>query len=400
MSDNFYVPSPDINYADDGRFNNVRITAVNRFGKPWFELTDFTLNDAKQTFNQPDTASFTISPLHPAAEYLPLKVRNFEIKIDLPEWDNPIWGEPVSVRGGPNGITFQVIGHMGMFMERFIDRESKIYTSYQQADIMKELIQYAQNEEHQLYRNMNIGARILDFGIIKNKKRSRRYFREEHDAILDILQEFATTDTPVDMKMSYFTNNIYGAGTWTRFLDIIPRYDIIWPLATPLYFGLDSPATSNITSFEWSEDASALATDIYVGGGSSGDIRFEGHYIDQDAAKVHYARQAVANAGDETDPEWLLNRAKFHVNARKRPIQKITMKSVTALAGIGRYAWPGTIWPIKIDYGRIQVNGNFRIISRSYAGPRLITLELDQMTQPITRPFDIFGVENDYPGED
>lgn len=369
--------------------NNPRISFTNNKGHSWFQMADFTLNDVSQVFNQPETASFTISPVHPAAEYLPLKARNFECRIDLPEQDQPTWGELVSVAGGPEGITFQVVGHLGMFGDRFVDRKTLEWTSYPQADIIKELIEYAQDEEKQKYRDFNIVPRILDLGTIKNKERSRIYYREEHTPILDALHEFQDTDTPIDLKMSYHGPATAG-GDWVRNLDIIPRYDIIWPYATYLYFGSDSGST-NILSFEWSEDATAMTNDVYCGGGSSGNVRFEGHYVDQRAAWLHYDRQAIINAGDMTDPAWLKAKAKAEVAARKRAKQRITIRSISVAAGIGRYAWAGTIWPIKINYGRIQVNGNFRIVKRTYTSNRVVTLELEEITKPIKRPSDIFG---------
>src|SRR5690606_19799019 len=92
-----------------------------------------------------------------------------------------------------------------------------------------------------------------------------------------------------------------------------------------------------------------------------------------------------------TDPPWLKSRAKSETDRRKYPVQKVTIQSVTVAAGVGRFAWVGTIWPLRIDYGRIQVNGNFRVVARSYSGSRVVTLELEQMTKPIKRPNNVFG---------
>lgn len=377
------------NIATMGEGEYPRIRFVNMQGHTWFELTDFTLNDWKQTWNQPDSASFTISPLHPAAKYIPLRTRDFECKIDVPEQNEPIWGEIVSVKGGPEGITFQVEGHLGMFANRFIDRSSLEFDSVPQTDIMEALINYAQDETHQNFRDLRILPRTLDLGTIWERPRSRQYFREEHENILDALHEFQTVDTPIDMRMSYVTDNVFGPGNWTRFLDIIPRYDMVYPFASPLTYSNDNQPDT-ILSFSWSEDTSTMANDIYAGGGSSGDIRFEGHYTSQSSAQKHGVITAMLSAGSMTDPDWLHSRAQSEVDQRKRSMQKLTVQAVTTGTGVGRLAWVGTIWPVKIDYGRISVDDNFRIISRSWSESRIVTLELERMTTPIIPPGQIF----------
>lgn len=341
-------------------------------------------------WSEPDAASFTVSPLDPTVKYLPLKTRNAEIRIRFPGEEQPFWGEPVAVQGGPSGLTFQCRGLLSIFGERFIDRASLEFSSVPQVEIMESLVRYAQSEHRQQFRNWNITPRGFDYsGNILAKLRSRQYWREEHGRILDLLNEFAHIDYAIALKMTYEASvqeRFEGKqGKWKRYLDFIPVYEVIHPLSVPLVYGVaDEP--SNITSFTFAEDAGALTNDVYAGGGSAGDIRFEGHYTDQTSASVHGLRTTVISHGDMTDPVWLEDAARQETEERKSPVQTITVTVPNQANAVGRYAWLGTIWPLRIDYGRIQVDGNFRIVGRRLNTNNTFSLTLEQIMGTIQRP--------------
>ena len=376
----------------DAEGDLTTIEVVDMYGRR-LKYVNGNIGSVDFRWSEPDAAVFTTSPLDPTVDYLPLKTRNVEIRIRFPGENEPFWGEPISTNGGPSGLSFQCRGLLGIFGERFIDRASLEFSSVPQAQIMEELVRYAQSEHIQQFRNFNIEPRAFDYaGDILGKLRSRQYWREEHSSILDALEEFAHIEFAIALKMTYVppASHLYGKqGKWKRYLDFIPVYDVIHPLSVPLVYGL-SDQTSNISGFTYAEDAGSLVNDVYAGGGSAGDIRFEGHWTDQKSASIHGLRTGIISHGDMTDPAWLKAAAREEVDQRKSPRQTITVTIPNLATAVGRYGWIGTIWPVEIKHGRIKVDGNFRIVARRLNTNGTFTLTLEQIMAPIPRPDEVF----------
>lgn len=364
-----------------------RIEIVNSKGQKLGEVIDFALSGPVWEWGVgPATASFSTSPLNPTIQNLPINTRGVEVFIttgDGEQW----WGYPDAISdGSPTSITFSCKGIRNLIGKRFIDRSSLLFTDIATGEIMRQLIFYAQNETHQSYRYENLWPRIVDYNITPERwsshKRSRDYSREQHANILDLLDEFRSLDTPIVSDVGWDEMPVAPGNTAgvRRYINITPWYFEPWLFAFPLVYAAETDG-SNISSFGgYQENSDDVVNDVYVTGGSNGDVQFEAHVTDQAAAKLRGLQTDVISAGDVKDVPWLQARGRKEITDRKNPDVSFTLTVVTVPASVGKLMMPGTIWPVHIYCGRIQAHGMFRILSKEWNSNRTYTVRLQAVT--------------------
>lgn len=376
------------------------IEIVTSDGRKIGEVMDFDLQGPTWEWGVgPASASFSTSPHNLTIANLPVRTRGVEVFIttsDGEQW----WGFPDSITDGdPSTISFSCRGIRDLLAGRFIDRSSLYFDQVATGEIMRQLVLYAQSEERQKYRYENLWPRMVDFNMTPerwtSRKRSREYTREEHGNILDLLDEFRKLDTPIvtDVGWDYMPVAANDRDGVRRYLNITPWYDEPWPLSFPLVYIHESDGSNVLHFGGYTESGDDIANDIYVTGGSNGDVQFEAHVTDQASAKLRGIQTDIISAGDMKDVDWLAARGRREIASRKNPDVAFSLSVVTVPASIGHLMVPGTIWPIHIYCGRIQAHGMFRILSKTRNPARSyeIRLQAIETVLPEWEPFFEWG---------
>lgn len=327
---------------------NIKVYSTDMFGSRFGSgpVEGATVTDITWVNNQPGSANFSMHPLAKNAKQVKCEEREIQIWFD----DDLIWwGVPWRANGDLNRVTIGCDGLMSWFMHRFVDRMSLLYTSIDQLTIAWNLLTYAQNEAVDPGRDLNINAAAF---APSGHTRSRNYERNNHTAIFDLLQEFPTLSDGFDFDIV-----VDGTGSrlWT------PYYPKRGTVHSNLKLIVTEERSRGVQSFGYQEDATSILNDVYVTGGTSGDVRFEAHVQDIPSMSSDVKdMQGVISMGDQKDVTWLQERGEKEISIRNHS-QKLPAIGVD-LAYFG-ILWPGDQIPLLVDYGFYQINDLYRIDS-------------------------------------
>ena len=334
--------------------SEVRLLVVDREGNAKAPLPSATLKDCSWRLDGIGDGSFSINPLARGATEIQLWKREIQAWFDDElTW----WGVPLNTSGGLDELTFNMEDPMTLFNKRGVDRATLDYPGVDQLAIGWDLLRYAQDETFQPNRDFNIGA--ANFGP-SGKIRYRRYRRDEHRMILDCLGEFTTLADGFDWSLEIFG---HGSRLWTPYFP--EKGTVQKNLSIRIEQGRRPRGTTSIT---YEEDAVEMATHVYCTGGSDGDVKFEENYEDVAASAEYGVMQAFISEGSVTDPPWLEERARQEVLTRNHPAISPEVELPTTM--VQRVDVPvsylkrvkvGDWIPIKISYGYIQVDNQFRV---------------------------------------
>lgn len=332
---------------------DIRVFPVDYYGGKFGRgpIEDATVSSLKFDLYGAGSASISFHPLARNAQYVKLLERELQVWFD----DEMIWwGVPLRDGGNLGTVTLECEGVAAHLRDRIVDRMSLLYTDIDQLNIAWSLIDYAQDESVQANRDLNITAAAF---LPSGKIRSRNYKREEHGIIYDLLDEFPTLNDGFDHEI---VCDATGARMWTPYY---PRKERVL-LNERLVITEDT--VRNVADFTWQSDATAVATQAYVTGGSSGDVKFENNYEDEDASARWKVRQRVISEGSQNDVDWLLDRATREVSERKvirpTPTIKPQVQQAPAPADWFWIVRTGDWLPVYMDYGYYQVpNLQYRI---------------------------------------
>lgn len=257
------------------------------------------------------------------------------------------WGVPWTVRGDHQTTVIECEGLLSYFYKRFVTNTSLEYTSLDQFTIGWNLLSYAQTGANKSF-GITAGA-FLPSG----KVRSRRYERDEHANIYDLLQEFPTLDDGFDFE-------IVTTGSGLReFWPYYPRKGSSKP-ELALHWG------RNIRGYTFNEDTREMANHVYATGGSSGDVKFENNYQDATAAAKYGVYEAVISAGSYLDVGWLLERAVEEVDKRKAPIKIPELTVGRTPVDLLFLLHTGDTVPVRLTHGRTALKGDYRVVGKTW----------------------------------
>lgn len=269
------------------------------------------------------------------------------------------WGVPWRIRGNAESTEIGCDGLLSYFERRYISYTSLNYEDIDQFDIAWNVLNHAQTGD---YNQLHISAGAFGkSGVL----RYRLYKREEHENIFDALKEWPDLDNGFDFDL-----RVFGSGRREVML-YHPRKGVVRPNMV-LEWG------RNIANFTHSEDALELANHVYATGGQANNVKFEENYLDVASAGVYGRMHAVVSEGSRLDPNWLRARAVKAVARRKQPsiVPNITVKNDPVQ--IFKVLEVGDTVPVRIDHGRVQVDGNYRVVSITWTPDETLRLGLEE----------------------
>lgn len=317
---------------------SVEVFVVDQFGDPQGEVVDAQVTDPTWDLNGPGTMTLGVPTDSRAARQIIVNRYEVQVHIDGEIW----WGIPRRKRGDGKMLSFECEGLLSHFAHRYVLTSSLDYTSIDQLQIGWNLVSVAQTGTN---RNRNITSAAFD---PSGHNRSRRYSREEHPNILDLLMEFPTLDDGFDMDIVVFGD---GRREWTPYYpkkgEARPKLALEWG--------------RNVVGLQFNEDGVGQATLVYAVGGSANDVRFEARYEDVDTAAVYGSMESIVSAGDVRDVAWLADRARQDVLDHRMPLvlpELICSNHPVQLFGVVK---TGDTLPVRVDYGGIYMVDTFRV---------------------------------------
>lgn len=304
----------------------------------------------------------------------PLLLEN-EVQVFIDEWPDqavvPWWGVWWRCRDTARKAVFEVQTLESYLTKRFIDTRSLYWADADGNDVETEqlaigwaLMAYAQDG---LDKDLFITNGTYP---PSGKTRLRRYNRDEHQQILELLKEFPNlvdfttgASNGFDWQIQGYRN---GRREWTPY----------YPQRGTLRADLTLELGRNVSDFDVDEDAVNLATKTYATGGSTGDIKIEANYRDNVASARHGEMLAVISHGDQKDPAALRDFARSHTELRNRPIITPKVKAVRVPVELLGTIMPGDTVPVSIRRGRVNVEENMRVQSVTWK-PGANTVELN-----------------------
>lgn len=335
----------------------IEVYVTNYLGKRLYPLPEASVTQITETLNDVETCTFSIPQDAPNATQIDGYSREIQVWEVLEDGYTELvfCGTPVSESGDANKATFECEGVLGHLATRIVDRMSLLYTSIEQRTIGWNLVAYAQDESVQANRDLNIDSATFTG---TTKIRSRNYDREQHATILDLLKEFSSLKDGFD-----FSIEVQGDGSrlWT------PYFPSKGSLLSDLRVELTEAESRGMLGFTYQRAYKPITTHAYVTGGQDlSSQRSEQNFEDVAASASRGVRQAVFTEGNETDPPWLLDRAKRITDARKNPVLLPTITVGRYPLDMRRLVKVGDQLPILIKRGRAQVETARRVIQKKW----------------------------------
>jgi hypothetical protein len=318
------------------------------------ELVNAELTDVTWELNSPGSAKFTMRSDDPQVSTPLLGVH--EAKIVISDGTTTRWfvGPIQTADSTPNRVTFAVEGLEAYFRDRIVDDATLEYTSIDQNSIAVNLVNFAQSEATQANRDMNI-----DIGsfTLSGDTRSRRYERNDHQEIFDLLNEFPDLDDGFDWAVEPLPNGV------RNFMCYNPQRGVF---LSEIAFEWDAHGTRNLKDFKVDESALALATHTYATGGTNGSIKFEANVEDPAKSALYKVRQRVISEGSQKDVVWLQDKATKHIALHGQPEVVPQLKAIESPSNIVLAVQPGDSAKVRIQSGRININATYRFTSVSW----------------------------------
>lgn len=225
-----------------------------------------------------------------------------------------------------------------------VTMESVSFQNADQANVLAGLVQHAQDTNFSK-SDLNIVTNCPATGVVT----SVAYQWADHANIFDCMNTYNGTDTGLDMDIVHDT-----AGTQRVFTTYYPRKGKTRTTEV-LEFG------KNMTDFTFSEDGEDTTTSVVELGDGSGPDRYEGFAIDTGALNG-LVIEMIENAPQNTAIDALYGLAQNRLNKTKAIVKmpEITVLETPDMPLIG-VVDTGDVLPVRISYGRVQYQGNFRI---------------------------------------
>lgn len=237
----------------------------------------------------------------------------------------------------------------------------------EQFDIAADLIRFKQDEnpdtERYIYPSNYVPSGVLRF---------RKYMRNDHQQILDILKDFNDLADALGNPTGFDYDIVVsgdGRREWTPYY---PRKGSLINAVT-LEWG------RNITDYTIDEDGSTVSNWTYMTGGSNGDIKFEANARDNVKAGKYGQWEAVVSDSEENDVGVLQEKAQKYNAKFGDPLIQPKVTAVETPDKILGVVGTGDQVMVRIQRGRINYAAVQRIVSIEWKpGPATITLEFEE----------------------
>lgn len=318
------------------------------------ELVNAELTEVTWELNGAGSAKFTMKADDPQVTTPVLGVHEGKIVISDGTTTRVFVGPVQTCDSTPKICTFSIEGLEAYFRDRIIDDATLEYTSLDQNTIAINLANFAQSESTQANRDMNI-----DIGsfTLSGKIRSRRYERNDHQVIYDLLNEFPELDDGFDWGVEPLPNGL------RNFMCYNPQRGVF---LSEIAFEWDVNGTRNLKGYKVDESCLNLTTHSYVTGGTNGAIKFEENFEDTAKSALYKVRQRVISEGSQKDVAWLLDKAVKEVQLQGQPEVVPQITAIESPTNIVLLVQPGDSAKVRIQSGRVNINATYRFVSMSW----------------------------------
>ncbi len=355
------IPNP----AVEPRGARVDVFWTDLSGNNRKELVGATVEEVTWALNRPGHAKISFDPLSPDAAMIELSLCELQIWIN----ESLALGHcvvPRGVSGNTEKIVFEAEGLLSYFEYAYFstydgtgiippDTPLLHWSAQDQFYIAVQMVEWAQSQPN--------GDRRIDTGSFgaSGVFRSRTVFRDSFENVYDALQEFPKLYQGFD-----FDVRLYDDGR----REFWPYYPTKGSYKPEYRLELDQRGRRFVeTISSWKESTLNQATQIYNTGGTitdtvaEPDVQYKvvGHYEDLtvDGSPKYGRLTKVISSGQIIDLGWLNARAHEEELLRGEPVTMLNLTVSSQLLGL---ISTGDVLPINIDFGRIQVKGNYRIM--------------------------------------
>lgn len=332
------------------------IRVVRRDGSVIFDWPEASLESINWRLNEPGTASIGFPGNSERGKQL--KLVDNEIQI-LRNGQLLWWGVPWRINGVWS-MKVECEGLLSYFNSRYLTYTSLEYENLEQFSIAWNLLSHAQTQT--AYSDLNITAFAWT---PSGKTRYRLYRRDEHPNIMSLLSEFPELRDGFDYDIEY---DIAGTRKWRPYFpskgSYRPSQALIWGRNV---IGIKS----------YSEDGLNMARQVYVTGGTAGDVRFEQNDIADGLNIDDVMLTAIISDGQTLDVDWLQDRVQEELANRSTPLYRQTLLVTNDPTSFLDGASVGDTVDVSVEYGRISILGEHRITSITYYPNQTCDVELE-----------------------
>lgn len=334
------------------------------------ELVGASIDEVTWTLNGPGKAKISVDPLH--ADALLLVLNEIELQI----WLNGVYSHcviPRGVGGDTQRLTFECEGLLSELEYAYlatppiggvVPQNTPLlhWTGQDQHDILVMMIDWWQTQTPSSDLRIESGAYAAS-GIW----RSRTIYEDAYESLWDVITEFSKLHEGPDFDLV-----LYGDGR-REFWPYTPGKGTLKPQYS---LQLDQRGRKYVQGVEsWKESAVDQATEVYNTGGNvtqdnpdpeeDEQLKVVGYYHDQTAAgSPKYRRKTkIISSGQIIDLGWLNDRAEQEELIRGQAITTGNLVVDESLLGL---VVTGDTLPVNVDYGRLKMKGNFRIMELTW----------------------------------
>lgn len=349
----------DLRYSNAHRVRDGvhTIRIVRRDGSVVAEWPEANLQSIMFELNAPGSARITF-PIDSERGQI-LRLVDDEIQI-LRNGELLWWGVPWRLSGN-NEMSLECEGLKSYFNTRYLTYTSLEYEDMEQFSIAFNLVSHAQGQT--IYSDLNITAANWT---PSGKNRYRLYRRADHPNILQLLEEFHDLKDGFDTSIE---SDLAGNRVWT------PHF----PQKGSFKGGQRLEWGRNVIGIKnYSEDGLYMARQVYVTGGTSGDVRFEANGLATGLDLDDVMTTMIISDGQTLDVDWLQDRVDEELANRTKPLvqpQLVVSNDPTSLIdGVE----VGDTVPVKVKIGRVQLEGNYRIRALTYYPNQVCDVQLEE----------------------
>lgn len=321
------------------------------------ELTEIIVDEVDWVLNKEGGAKIIVDPVSADASRILLNETEIQIWFDDQIRHYVV---PRQVGGSTSEITYECEGVLSWLHYAFYTGTSINTFSSEQFQLAFNLLEWAQAQTN---GNRRIeSAAVPGSGIFRARPTIGGGGGGDYPNIYDLLQEFPALYQGFDFDVVLF-------GDGRR--EFTPYYPSKGTRKPEYALEFDQRGRKWVEGIEgWKQDGVGMATDVYNTGGTVTDtstdpdtsFKVVGHYEDTTASgSPKYGRMTkVMSDGQIIDLGWLNDRAHEEEILRGQPITTGNLAVSEDLLGL---ISTGDILPCRIDYGKIQMTGDYRIMS-------------------------------------
>lgn len=303
---------PAIAGVDMERLDNIEVRIVDKNNVRYGELPAASVDKVDWSLYTPGAASLSFISNDPSLAELRPGEREIQVIFKdciRPDTGYPEmwWGIAAQAEDTPGGIAYDYESLESWFGCRGIETASLEYSNIDQFDIGAALVALAQTGAN-MDLNISTYAPVLS-GIL----RYRKYQRDQHPYILDLLSEFPKLRNGFEWEVYVDPT---GLRQWRPYYPYRGTHQLDYRFEYP---------EGNVVDYNRRRDFKGMRTRVYATGGSSGIVKFEQSYEDITASAQWGVRFGVVSDGTQKDLVWLQDMAREEVDLKKNPLADYTV---------------------------------------------------------------------------